>query len=182
MADSIKILESKFNQQEAKTIEYGLLLEHISKQVMQTPTEEKLKAYRAILLNTCLPSSPNELERAYFLDLLNRLQEVHVILLSLFRDQYSFGNAHSSTLPMNMITSSLRQTISSYLKPLHIPDELIELAIHDLDTMGILPGLHQSLNTMMTASGAKELSSRLKDFGRRFADFIALPAEVAGTE
>lgn len=182
VADSIKKLEGKFNQQESKTVEYGLLLEHVAKQVTQTPSKAKLNAYRAILLNTCIPSPSNELERAYFLDFLNRLQEIHIILLSLFRDQYAFGKAHSSMPPTNMMTSCLRDTVSSYLKPLSIPDELMQVAIHDLDTMGILPGLHQSLNTMMTASGAKELSSRLKDFGRRFADFIALPREVASAE
>ena len=178
LAESINRLEHRFNCREANAAEYGLLLEHIARQVTQTTGEEKLNAYRAILLNTCLPSPPNQLERAYFLDLLNRLQEVHIVLLSLFRDQYAFGKAHASGPSANMMTSSLSRTIAGYLRPLGIAEKLVQAAIRDLDTMGILPGLHGSLNTMMSAHGSIELSSRLKDFGRRFANFISLPPEV----
>ena len=84
--------------------------------------------------------------------------------------------------PGNMMTSSLTRTIAAYLKPLGLAEELTQAAIQDLDTMGLLPGLHGSLNTMMSAHGAVELSSRLKDFGRRFADFISLPPEVTDSK
>jgi hypothetical protein len=178
LAKSVQRLESRFDQQEANTAEFGLLLEHVAWQITRTTGEEKFKAYRAILLNACLPSASDKLERAYFLDLFDRLQEVHIVVLSLFRDQHAFGLAHGCQPPMNMMASSLSSTIAAYLKPLGISAELSHAAIRDLDTMGILPGLHSSLNAMMSGSGALELSSRLKDFGRRFADFIALPPEV----
>ncbi|NLS90880.1 MAG: hypothetical protein GXX96_01665 [Planctomycetaceae bacterium] len=176
-AADVEHLKARIDENAATTSEFGLLLEHVLQQVSRTPEreQEKFRAYRAVLLNSCLPSTSDELERAYFLDLVDRLQEVHVVILSLFRDQYAFGRAHDSGPAKNQITSSLRQTIAAYLRPLEISDELVQSAIGDLDFMGILPGLHQSLGTMMSAHGAVELSSRLRDFGRRFADFLALP-------
>ncbi len=179
-AADVERLKAQVDENAATTTHFGLLLEHVLQQVSRTPEQEqeKLRAYRAVLLNSCLPSTPNELERAYFVDLVNRLQEVHVVILSLFRDQYAFGRAHDSGPAQNQITSSLRQTIAAYLRPLEISEELVQSAIRDLDVMGILPGLHQSLNTMMSAHGAIELSSRLRDFGRRIADFLALPTPI----
>ena len=180
VAESIKRLEDRFDVHEAGTVDYGCLVEHVARQVAQTSGEEKLAAYRAILLNTCIPSPPDKLERAYFLDLLNRLQEVHVVLISLFRDQYAFGKAHGSGPSRGVMDGSLSDTIAAYLKPLGLDDELTRCAIRDLDTMGILPGLYDLLDGAICGSG--DLSSRLRDFGRRFADFIALPPDVAITK
>jgi len=176
-------LNERVDASAAQSIEFGLMAEEVLRQVTRTSEqdEEKLKAFRAILLNSCLPGSPERYERDYFLGLVSRLIEMHIVLVALFRDQEEFGRQHSSGPEQpnpryQPLTSNLLSTISGYLTPFSFSEDMMRAAIRDLDAAGILGGVSETMNTMMTVGGARQLSTRMTDFGRRFAKFIALPA------
>jgi len=179
-AADVERLEAKVDKNGAATIEFGLLLEHTARQVTQTSDKdaEKLRAFRAIAVNALLPSPPSKMEQDYFLGLVERLQEIHVLLIALFRDQITFGAAHGVRVDPAILTGNWFTTIEHYLRPLALPSDLVDAATRDLDRMGILPGLHDHVKVMMSPGGASNLGSRLKGLGRRFADFIELPPEL----
>src|SRR5262245_34710159 len=74
-------MRHEFNEQADINHAYGLLFEQVFRQVAVTTGEEKLKAYVAILVNAALASSPDDMEREYFLSRVASLDEVHIVVL-----------------------------------------------------------------------------------------------------
>lgn len=178
LAACVDKLQQSLDAEKAKSEEYGLLLEHVLNQAARTTTNNKAEAYRAVLLNACLPGSPDKLEQEYMVSLLDRLREIHVVLLAVFRDPYAFAKHHGVGPADGQLKhlGTLRdcaQEIMVYLAPLQLPEELVLGAMHDLEVMGVLSDFADPRNTNVKAN--RHITSHLKGFGRRFADFIALP-------
>jgi hypothetical protein len=169
-------MKEKLNQTILTTAEHGLLIESVVRKVTRTSDKdnEKLRAFRAIMVNSCMPSTPGKMERDIFLGWVDRLQEIHIILVSLCRDPDDSAARYGFTRSQYQGTLSI--TFSQYLQKLQISEELFRAAILELDNLGILPGSHGRLNAM--TSRPSELHSQLSGIGRRFADFIALPPEL----
>ena len=167
-------VQDKINEDYVKSEDFALLFEETFIRVLRTNSDIKLVAYKAILVNACTNLSIKEIEKEYFLDLVNRLQEIHLLILSLFWNPGKFGQIHLSSPPPNMYMGSIMEVIRSYMKPLNIEEGLIKSAIRDLDNMGLLSGVHQALGVTMTSSGALDLSGRISSLGRQFLNFITL--------
>lgn len=166
--------QDQINEEYVRSEDFAILFEETFLRVLRTNSTVKIAAYKAILVNACITTSIEEIEKEYFLDLVNRLQEIHLLVLSLFWNPEKFGQIHKSSPPANLYMGSIMSVIESYMKPLNIEENLIRSAIRDLDNMGILSGVHQSLNVSMIASGALALSGRISAFGRRFIGFIII--------
>jgi hypothetical protein len=78
LARDFEQIKDQLDQQVAASEDFGLMVEHVIKQVAETSEQAKgkLKAYRAVLLNSCKPSAPDVLRSDYFLGLLGRLKEI----------------------------------------------------------------------------------------------------------
>jgi hypothetical protein len=167
-------VQAKINEDYVRSEDFALLFEETFLRVLRTNSDLKLNAYKAILVNACTNTSITEMEKEYFLNLVNSLQEIHILILSLFWNKEKFGQIHNSSSPANMYMGGIMTVIKSYMAPLNIDEELIRSAIRDLDNMGILGGVYQSLGVTMTASGALNLSGRISPFGSKFIGFITL--------
>lgn len=171
--------QDQINEEYVRSEDFAFLFEETFLRVLRTNSNLKLAAYKAILLNACTNTSIEEIEKGYFLDLVNRLQEIHLLVLSLFWSPEKFSKIHNSSPSANLYMGSIMEVIRSYMAPLDIEEGLIRSAIRDLDNMGILSGVHQSLGVTMTASGALDLSGRISSFGRRFISFITIQGDDA---
>ena len=171
-------LKGKVNAEAATTIEHALLIENIAKKVAQTSEQdsEKLRAFRAIMANSWLPTSPSKMERDMFLGWADRLQELHIILVSLFSDERAYA-AKNTILPAQF-NGIMSHTIAHYLAPLNISGELISAAIFELDAIGICSEAGRRIGTMI--SRPQSLDGLLTGIGKKFAAFIMLPAELEG--
>jgi hypothetical protein len=166
--------QDQINEEYIRSEDFALLFEETFLRVLRTNSNIKIAAYKAILVNACITTNIKEIEKEYFLDLVNRLQDIHLLVLSLFWNQEKFGQIHNSSSPTNLAMGGIMHVIRSYMKPLNIEEDLIKSAIRDLDNMGILSGVYQSLGVGMTAQGALYLSGKISTFGRRFINFITI--------
>ena len=167
-------LQDSISEDYVSSEDFALLFEETFLRVLRTKSDLKLDSYKAIIVNACTNTSIEEMEKEYFLNLVNSLQEIHLLIISLFWNRENFGQVYNSSPPANMYAGGLMQVINSYMRPLNIDENLIKSAIRDLDNMGILSNVHQALGTTMTGAGALDLSAHISPFGRKFIGFITL--------
>ena len=167
-------LQDSISEDYVSSEDFALLFEETFLRVLRTKSDLKLDSYKAIIVNACTNTSIEEMEKEYFLNLVNSLQEIHLLIISLFWNRENFGQVYNSSPPAKMYMGGLMWVINSYMKPLNIDENLIKSAIRDLDNMGILSNVYQSLGVTMTASGALDLSGRISPFGRKFIGFITI--------
>ncbi len=134
--------------------------------------EEKLEALRNAVLNSALPSAPEDDVQLIFLDLVDALTPWHLRVLKLFDDPVKWGERNQRPFPKDWYTSGTRQVLDYAYPELAGKSELTGKIIQDLGRYGLaeIPG------GMMTARGA--LESRTSNFGRQFLRFITKPRSL----
>jgi len=132
-------VKAQVDAQAAQTEEYGLLTEQVLWKVAQLSNadKEKLRAYRAIMLNTVRPDAPDKFKHDHFLGLLDRLQEVHIFLLSLFYDPTAFAKARAVSLS-ERLPATYERILEEFLRPFGLDTEFIQTVIADLQNFGII--------------------------------------------
>ncbi len=183
LAADFRQFAGEVNPSQLRDPNFGLMVEAVLRQAVHTDGKEKLKCYRAVLVNACRPKAPGELERGHFLSLLERLKEVHVLVLQVFRDPDAFARQYGPRAN-GSVPRTLAELLGQYLRPMRLPADLIGSVVHDLDCMGILPGVHGRLGVELPAPLAVQLPAELKSMGQRFVQFISLspPDTLAETE
>jgi hypothetical protein len=172
LADNLKSLESRVNEDFLRTEEFQDLAEDIFSKAAETRQQEKLDAFRAILVNTVLSDSPTYDEAAEIADLVNGWQPRHIILMHILADPVAadqkMGNAVG---PGGGLTTSI-STILHKLLPEWDDDQIDRTwkELYDVQ-MHRTPGT----KTMMTDQGINQLQNRLTDFGVKVARYLSLP-------
>jgi len=77
----LKILEGKYNAETLTRAEFLTIFFKSFKKAMETHREEIIDAYRAIILNSLIDSTPDQDEIALFIGITERLSPIHVKLL-----------------------------------------------------------------------------------------------------
>ncbi len=172
LSEKLGGMEDIIDKEYIKTEEFAFLFEKTFLGVINNYQKEKLDAYKAILINSCIKTGFDTPEKEYFLFLVERLNVVHILILSLFWNIESFEIKYGVRTPEGIGT--LKNTIMTLLEPFDFEKDLVSSAIRDLDNMGLLKGVHDALSTVMTASGATELKGRMSQFGKRFCEFVTL--------
>ena len=137
------------------------------------------------------PSAASAIERDYLLGVLDGLQEVHIILLGLLRNQHAFCDLHG-LVPTHgnrsyYFEGKLEHTLAKYLAPISASPGLTgdkpgalgpiwKNAFRDLQNLELV-----GRETGMGESHAANLTVFFTAFGMQFADFIALPTPNGGT-
>jgi hypothetical protein len=180
LAQDFERVKEQVDAQAAQTEEYGLLTENVLRKVAQLSNadKEKLRAYRAILLNTVRPSAPEKMKHDHYLGLLDRLQEVHVFLLSLFYDPTAFAKAHAVS-PFENLPATYERILEEFVRPFGLDTEFVQTVIADLQNFGIVARpaatvVNYSPKFANQPSAEQEIKSKLTKHGRAFAHFIAL--------
>jgi hypothetical protein len=143
---------------------------HATQIALRTSQAEKRAALRNAVLNSALPSAPEEAVQHFFFQLVDELNVWQLRLLALFEDPGTWLREHRRTLNVSM--GALAHVIQSAYP---------ELAAHREEYDQFWLGLHQrglvtvdQLHTTMTSNGL--LHSRLTGLGQRFLRFIEAPA------
>ncbi len=168
----IKSLEDKIDKDYLLKEDFAYLFETVFLRVLREYRIDKIEALKTFLINACVRSDVSNDLKEYFLSLTDRLESVHMHLLSLFWNQNQFANKYGVKPPNYITTGSLRQTISTYVKPLDYKESLWESAVRDLDQMGLFNSVSSALRTMMTPQGATELKGRMTELGKQFCGFV----------
>lgn len=183
LAQDVERAKDQIDSQAARTEEYGLLTENVLMKVAQLSNKEKekLRAYRAILLNSARPGAPDEIKRNYHLGLVDRLQEVHILLLSLLYDPGAFANAHQIFFKP---PCGLDKFLQDCFQPFGVEGEFLWNVIRSLEDMGIVTPKTPRANVLQPiaykqtyhsqSQAEHDLKSLLTGLGREFAHFITL--------
>ena len=172
--EDFKSLEERYNE-EVLTKDYFITTFLTAfKQAVETHQEEKINAFRAIILNTLLISEPNEDEIAFFINITQRLTPIHIKLLRIFSNpQSSLDNNPEAKSKLQNISMGGLSSLTLALLPGY-DDNLIENAFKDLYNMGF--HTTSSYRTTMTGHGITQ--KRTSEFGDRYLQFITLPIEI----
>lgn len=130
---------------------------------------EKLEALQNAVINSALGLTPDETERAIFLDLIGRLTPTHIAILRLFQSPAS--NPAVKQRLGNTTMGGLNHVIAAAFPELGQRRHLVDLIWRDLSDAGLLTS--GGLGVTMTGGGM--LQKRTTEFGDRFLRFIETP-------
>ena len=172
LAEKLKGVSEKINRDFISKEEFQDLTEDIFSKAAETRQKEKLKALKAIFLNTVLADKPNYNEAVEMAALVERWQPRHIILLKIL------SNPIEANEQMGRVVGNggrLSTSISDILKPL-LPTwdeeqiertwlELYDARIHKTD----------GVRTTITDRGIHQLENRLTDYGIKVVSYIKEP-------
>lgn len=169
LVEDLKEVQGRLNEEFIRTEGLEDLAEDVFTKAADTRQREKLDAFRAIFVNTVSSANPSYDQAAEVLDLIDRWQGRHVVLLRILDDPISADEAIGNPVGEGGGISTSINSILRALLPQWSDDE-IERTWKDLYDAQ----LHRTsgTKTMMTDRGIYQLENRLTDFGRRVADFI----------
>ena len=134
--------------------------------------QEKLDAFRSILLNSVLSEGPNYDEAAEITELVHRWQYRHIILLKIL------SNPRTADEQMDNVVGDkfgFTTTISRILQKL-LPewdDGQIERTWADLYNVGIVESPYA--NYSISDTGIRQLEHRLTKFGNKIVGYLTNP-------
>lgn len=137
---------------------------------MATEKEEKIDAYRAIILNSLIEQTPDEDESQFMIKLVDLLTPLHFKVLKIFSDPHQALEANlEAKQRMESIVSGGVSMLTGALLGEYSGD-LIQVICGDLQTKKLadIP-----FGTMMTKEGV--LAKRTSGFGDRLINYITLP-------
>ncbi len=171
IASDLSKLEDRINQDYIKTDEYAFIFEKCFKGAVENYQKEKVIAFRAILVNSLIDFEKTQIEKEYYLNLINNLSLLHIQILT-------FMASPKTYLEYNGLENSLVSGGFSNFFPKVIPNaniEIIKLAFKDLNNYGFLNTDSGIFHTMTSSQGWDLLGDRVSKNGREFIDFITLP-------
>lgn len=150
--------------------EFISVLTRASRLAILTHQEEKLEAFRNAILNTAIPTTPDEALREMFLNWIDSFTVWHIRILQLFVGPEKWFKEHNLTFPESHFGGSLEGVVLTAFPDLKDKPEFLDQVWKDLQSRGLLD---ISLKSMMTARGQRD--ARLKEQGKLFVEFISTP-------
>jgi len=148
------------------------LVENIFSNVSESIYQEKIYAFRSILLNFVLSQGSNYNEAAEITELIHRWQDRHIIILKIL------SNPRTADRQMGNVVGDevgFTTTIGRILKKL-LPewdDAQIERTWADLYKEGIVKS--PNTNSGISDLGIKQLEYRLTEFGNKIVSYLTNP-------
>lgn len=162
---------SRIDQGYVHTEEYAFLFERCFKSAMENYHEEKLKAYRAIMLNSLLPDAPNEDRKFFYLPLVDALTPLHIRVLRILSDPISFDQSTGNRVGGGGRLSTTRMSILKKLLP-EYGEELLVPTWNDLQVRGLIQSA--TLGTNIPDQGIRQMEGLLTELGSQFIRFVTL--------
>lgn len=167
-------LSDSISEEYLKKPEFISLFIQSFKSAMATHQQEKINAYRAIILNSSIRQNPDTDELEIMLKITDSLTDLHIKLLKLFENPQSYidNNPEVTARLRGLILGSISQLVSACLPG--YDQELLKVVGGELQTKNLA---NIPFGTMMTSNGV--VSPRLTEFGKKYLQFIQLPPEIS---
>lgn len=121
IAEDLVALQDKVDEEKIHTDEFAYVFEECFRGVAENYQDEKIEAFRGILINTVVGSDTEEDENEYFLNLVNTLSALHIRILKFMDSPIEYLNAYN--IPQESITGSFSQFF-----PIAVPDVSLEVS------------------------------------------------------
>lgn len=115
LAEEFNRLEDRVDLDYINKEEFAYLFESVFLRVLREYRTEKLEDFKSLLVNSCVRQDIKTDIKEYFLSLINRLDVIHMHILSLFWDPDGFASKHALKPPIYIQTGSCaRQSLLIY--------------------------------------------------------------------
>ena len=175
LAERVSEIQEYINQDFVSTDDFNNLVEEILEAASQTRQNEKLEAFRTILINTITQSHPNYDEALEICRLVQKWEPRHIEMLKIFWDPRSADEQMGNILEKSSGSFTSIMQIFSKLLP-DWSQEQIERTLQDLYTDHIHGTTH--LRTTITDKGFHQIEGRITDFGKRVSKYIINPDNI----
>jgi hypothetical protein len=173
IAEDLSNLQNRVDEAKIQTDEFAFMFENCFRGVAENYQNEKLDAFRGILINSAIGVNLSEDEREYFLNLVNTLSALHVRILKFMAKPTDYLKEN------NIPTESIRGGFSDFF-PVAIPGidlDVIESAFGDLHRYGLISTDKTIFHTMTSGQGLNLIGNRVTQFGANFINFCTAPIE-----
>jgi hypothetical protein len=167
----LKVLSDRVQMDRLKTDQYAFIFERCLRGAADFPQEEKLEAFRGILVNSLLPGDLTQDQREYFLSLVERLSAVHLRILRFMSNPRGYLAAMG--IPEDRIGGGFSDFFPVALPG--VPVGIIRAAFADLHTFGFTNTDPIIFKSMSTAQGLHLLGDRITPVGKAFVAFCQAP-------
>jgi hypothetical protein len=172
VATDLKSLQDRVEEARLLTDEFAFVFEKCFRGAAEHHQQEKLDAFRGILVNSAIGADVANDENDYFLGLVNSLSALHLRILSFMSQPQAYLESHE--INSNKISGGFSQFM-----PVAIPSvdiEVIKNAFGDLYQAGFINTDKTIFSTMTAGGGFELLGDRVSDLGKRFIAFCTSPA------
>lgn len=172
LADEFKKIEDKINVEFITTDEFAFLFEQCFKAASENYHEEKISAFKAIIINSTIDQSIIQVEKEFFLNLTNQLTNLHIKILTFLHD------AHDYIIRQNITENQLQGGGYRYFLPIVFPDidfDTIKIVVDDLNNYGLTSLKSSDFGVITMSSGLQLMGNkRTTTFGEKYLNFITL--------
>ena len=171
LAAGLQRLEDRLDQDVILTDDFAFIFEKCFRGAAENYQQEKLDAFRGILLNSIIGTPAHEEEKEYFLTLVGTLSTLHIRILRFMANPIGYLRTHG------LSSVDIRGGFSDFF-PIAIPNidlEVMKSAFHDLYQYGLINTNKTVFMTMTSGRGLELLGDRMTPFGRRFIEFCTDP-------
>lgn len=173
VAEDLKRLSDKIDVDYITKDEFAYMFEQSFRGVAQNYQEEKIEAFRAILLNSAIRKDVIQEEKEFFLSLVNNLSVVHIRILKFLANPE--GYISEQGINRDSIQGGFRDIFRTLMPELETM--IVKSAFGDLYQLGLIGTDKTIFGTTTSASGLQLVGDgrRVEDLGRRFIEFCISP-------
>ncbi len=173
VAEDLKRLSDKIDADYITKDEFAYMFEQSFRGVAQSYQEEKIEAFRAILLNSAIRKDVIQEEKEFFLSLVNNLSVVHIRILKFLANPEAYISEQG--INRDSIRGGFRDIFRTLMPELETM--IVESAFGDLYQLGLIGTDKSIFHTIVSGSGLQLVGNghRVKDLGRRFIEFCLSP-------
>lgn len=172
VAEDLKRLSDKIDADYITKDEFAYMFEQSFRGVAQNYQEEKIEAFRAILLNSAIRKDVIQEEKEFFLSLVNNLSVVHIRILKFLANPEDYISEQG--INRDSIQGGFRDIFRTLMPELETM--IVESAFGDLYQLGFTTTDKTIFHTSTSQSGMQLVGgSRAEELGRRFIEFCISP-------
>jgi hypothetical protein len=171
IASDLDRLQDKVNAEYLKTDDFAFMFEKTFRAVAENPQNEKLEAFRGILVNSAISKDLSEVEKEYFLNLTMNFSTLHIRILKFMAKPEEY--LAEVGIPKEQIQGGF-----SHFFPIALPGiqlEVIKSAFADLFRYGLTNTDQGIFGLMTSGQGLDLLVGRVSKLGIRFIQFCSVP-------
>lgn len=173
VAEDLKRLSDKIDADYITKDEFAYMFEQSFRGVAQNYQEEKIDAFRAILLNSAIRKDVLQEEKEFFLSMVNNFSVVHIRILKFLAKPEVYISEQG--IIRDSIQGGFRDIFRTLMP--EVDAMIVESAFSDLFQLGLINTDKTIFHTMTSGSGLQLVGDgrRVHDLGRRFIEFCISP-------
>jgi len=171
IAKDLLRLQDSVDAKYLNTSDFAFMFEKSFRAVAEYPQNEKLQAFRGILVNSAINKDLAEEEKEYFLNLAMNLSTLHIRILKFMASPEKYLDE------TGILKKNIHGGFSEFF-PVAIPGirlEVIRSAFDELNRFGFTNTSDSIFGTMTARQGLDLLRGRVTELGNRFIQFCTVP-------